>query len=126
MQDVHIISSKLRKWAFLHVKPADAGLLGDHLSIGNVDFKPSHRKLSCIGIREVVVIRIHHIDEIRVLMHTHVVLDIFKHDLDDGIAVRDVLGRKMRPKHLIQVWFVGVGGSVLLESTSKSSNRETR
>ena len=61
--------------------------LRQNLATLNVHLKPPSRELCFVRIRKVGMIGIDDIDEVRILSHSHVVLNISENNLDDGITV---------------------------------------
>jgi hypothetical protein len=62
--------------------------------------KPSHRESSFLRIRKVDMVWIDNTDEVRILSHAQVVLDVFENNLNDRITVRDVSSREMTAVYL--------------------------
>lgn len=79
-----------------------------------MDLEPSHREPGFLQIGKVDTVRIDDLDEMRILSHAQVVVQVFEDDLDDGIAVGNVFGRKPTAVHPVQLRLVRLRGVVLL------------
>ena len=63
--------------------------------------EPSHREPSFLTIGKVDMVWIDNTDEVRILSHAQVVLDVFENNLNDRITVRDVSSREMTAVYLL-------------------------
>ena len=64
--------------------------LGHNFPIHDMRLKPPRHELCLHRIRKIFMIRIDNADEVRILSHAQVVLDVFENHLDDRITVPDV------------------------------------
>ena len=96
---IHVLSNKPPGHLSL-VKPANPSL-GHNFAICDMHLKPSHREPSFLRICKVDMVWIDNTDEVRILSHAQVVLDVFENNLNDRITVRDVSSREMTAVYLL-------------------------
>lgn len=88
--------------------------------------EPTHRKSGFLRIRKVEMVWIDNADEVRILSHAQVVLDIFEDNLNDRITIRDVCSREAAAVYRLQQRHVYVCAIVLLLCQSRSALRFER
>ncbi|KAL9598112.1 MAG: hypothetical protein Q9179_004037 [Wetmoreana sp. 5 TL-2023] len=97
-------------------KPADP-FLGNNFSISNMHIEPSHSEPGSFRIRKNAMIWTDNTNKVRVFLHAQIVLNIVEDNLNERIAIRDVLSRKTKTNHALQQRLVHVYNVVLLPNT---------